>query len=59
MVYLGINDGGPMYDKLKLHNEENDEKEDDKKPTDNDRTEKNRRQEGNRKNCCKSKKDST
>ena len=25
LVYLGINDGGPMYDKLKLHNEENDE----------------------------------
>ena len=23
LVYLGINDGGPMYDKLKLHNEEN------------------------------------
>ena len=25
LVYLGINDGGPMYDKLKLHNEDNDE----------------------------------
>ena len=23
LVYLGINDGGPIYDKLKLHKEEN------------------------------------
>ena len=25
LVYLGINDGGSMYDKLKLHNDDNEE----------------------------------
>tara|TARA_Y100000591_G_C21843895_1_gene707438 strand:- start:3010 stop:3309 length:300 start_codon:yes stop_codon:yes gene_type:complete len=25
LIYLGINDGGPIYDKLKLHNENNGE----------------------------------